>query len=73
MESKTFRVPAINCGHCVHTVKMEVGDLPGVSLVEADKDSQMVTVNWDAPATWDQIRATLVEVNYPPEELITLN
>jgi copper chaperone CopZ len=73
METKTFKVPAIHCGHCVHTVKMEVGDIPGVQSVEADQESKMVTVTWDAPADWEQIRATLVEINYPPEGLITLN
>ncbi len=72
MESKTFKVPAISCAHCVHTVKMEVGEIPGVKSVEADKDSQMVTVSWDSPADWDKIRATLVEINYPPEGLISI-
>ena len=26
----------------------------------------MVTVEWDDPATWEQINALLVEINYPP-------
>lgn len=72
MESKTFKVPAISCQHCVHTIKMEVGDIPGVERVDADKDTQMVTVAWDSPADWEKIRATLVEINYPPEGLITI-
>ena len=73
MDSKTFKVPAISCAHCVHTVKMEVGEIPGVSNVDADPTSKMVTVTWDKPADWEQIRATLVEINYPPEGLITIN
>lgn len=73
MDSKTFKVPAISCGHCVHTIKMELGDLPGVSTVNADQETKMVTVMWDAPANWEQIRQTLVEINYPPEGLITIN
>lgn len=73
METKTFKVPAIHCGHCVHTIKMELSDIPGVERVEADQDSRMVTVDWSAPADWEKIRATLVEINYPPEGLITLN
>lgn len=73
MESKTFKVPAISCGHCVHTIKMELSDLPGVTAVDADQESQMVSVSWDAPADWETIRRTLVEINYPPEGLITLN
>jgi len=73
MDSKTFKVPAISCNHCVHTIKMEVSELPGVQSVQADKDTQLVTVNSTEPATWEKIRQTLVEINYPPEGLITLN
>lgn len=73
METKTFKVPAISCMHCVHTIKMEVSDIPGVAQVEADKDTQMVTVTWNQPADWEKIRGTLVEINYPPEGLITLS
>ncbi|MBP9502970.1 MAG: heavy-metal-associated domain-containing protein [Candidatus Promineofilum sp.] len=72
METKTFKVPGISCMHCVHTIKTEVGEIAGVQSVEADKDTKMVTVNWGNPADWEKIRATLVEINYPPEGLITL-
>jgi copper ion binding protein len=66
MESKTFTVPNISCGHCVHTVQMEVGDIPGVKHVKAEQDSKQVVVEWDEPATWEQIEALLVEINYAP-------
>jgi copper ion binding protein len=72
MAEKTFTVPNISCGHCVHTVKMEVGDIEGVSRVDADEKTKQVTVVWDDPATWDKIRETLVEINYPPEGLIQI-
>ncbi|HNS40217.1 MAG: heavy-metal-associated domain-containing protein [Anaerolineae bacterium] len=73
METKTFKVPGISCMHCVHTIKTELAELAGVQSVDADKDSKMVTVTWGSPADWEKIRATLVEINYPPEGLITLN
>jgi copper chaperone len=66
MQSKTFQVPSISCGHCVKTIQNEIRDLDGVSTVQADQDTKMVTVEWDAPATWETIKATLVEINYPP-------
>lgn len=72
MQTKTFTVPNISCGHCTHTIEMELGDLAGVSQVKADQATQKVTVAWDAPATWEQIKATLVEINYPPADLIQL-
>ena len=72
MNSKTFIVPNISCGHCTHTVEMEVGDLAGVKSVKAAIESKQVTVEWDAPATWDSIAALLQEINYPPEGLIQI-
>lgn len=66
MTSKTFTVPNISCGHCVHTVQMEVGDIPGVKSVKAEQGTKQVVVEWDAPATWEQIEALLVEINYAP-------
>lgn len=68
MTTKTFTAPNISCGHCTHTIKMELGELPGVKSVDAEIASRQVTVEWDAPATWDLIRATLVEINYPAAE-----
>lgn len=68
MPSKTFKVPNISCGHCVHSIKMELGDLAGVTSVAADETSKQVTVEWQEPATWEEIKALLIEINYPPEE-----
>lgn len=66
MQSKTFEVPNISCGHCVQTIQNEVADLAGVKRVQADQTSRMVTVEWEDPASWEQIRDLLVEINYPP-------
>lgn len=71
-ESKTFSVPAISCGHCVRSIQTEVSEIAGVTSVQADEKGKIVTVAWHAPATWDQIKATLTEIDYPPQELIQL-
>ena len=73
MESKTFTVPNISCGHCTHAIEMEVGEIAGVASVKAVQDSKQVTVEWNSPATWEKIQATLQEINYPPEGLIQIN
>jgi copper chaperone CopZ len=73
MTSKTFTVPNISCGHCTHTIEMEVADLAGVSSVKADQSTKQVTVEWAEPATWDKIQSLLREINYPPEGLIQIN
>ncbi len=65
MERETLSVPGITCGHCVMTIKRELGDIPGVSRVEGDPGAKKITVEWDAPATLAAIKNTLREVNYP--------
>ena len=73
MNSKTFTVPNISCGHCTHTIEMELGELTGVSSVKAVEASKQVTVEWGEPASWEKIQALLQEINYPAEGLIQLN
>jgi len=68
METKTFQAPAIHCGHCTMTIQRELGELAGVQSVQADQNTKMVTVGWEAPATWDQIKALMVEIGYPPAD-----
>ena len=65
MESKTFSVPNISCGHCVMTIKRELGELDGVTSVEGDPDAKTIAVAWNAPANEDTIKALLAEINYP--------
>lgn len=68
MTTKTFTVPNISCGHCTNTIEMEVGELEGVRRVSAEEISKQVTVEWEEPATWEQIKATLEEIEFPPAE-----
>ena len=66
MQTKTVIVPNINCGHCTHAIEMELSEMAGVQSVKADLDSKQVVVEWGEPATWEQIEAMLVEINYAP-------
>lgn len=65
METKTFQAPAIHCGHCTMTIERELGEMEGVKSVKAAHDTKAVTVSWEAPATWDKIKALLDEIGYP--------
>jgi copper chaperone CopZ len=44
---------------------MEVGDLAGVSIVDASAESKTATIEFDVPASEDAIKALLAEINYP--------
>jgi copper chaperone CopZ len=71
METKTFTVPNIGCSGCVRTVEATVSGVQGVKVVKADEATKVVNVQWEAPATWDQIVEALVDVDYPPAGVST--
>lgn len=63
----TYRIPNISCGHCVHTITMELGDLEGVHSVQADAATKLTTIEFEPPATEEKIIELLKEINYAPE------
>ena len=65
METRTFLIPDISCGHCVMTIKNELNDLEGIASVEGDHQKKEITVEWEAPATLEKIKSVLKEINYP--------
>jgi copper chaperone len=66
MSTVTFNVPNISCGHCVHTIKMEVSEMEGVVRVEPSAETRQVEIEYGPPATEEGIVALLTEINYPP-------
>lgn len=65
MKKVTYEIPAINCMHCVHTIKTELGEIPGVISVDADASTKKVVIGYDEPADETQIEELLEEINYP--------
>jgi copper chaperone CopZ len=65
MATQKFNIPNISCGHCVAAIKDELSELSGVHAVNGDPATKDVTVDFEAPATEDQIKAKLAEINYP--------
>lgn len=65
METRTYEVPNISCGHCVHTIQTELTELSGVSRVSADQQSRRVEVDYAPPATDESVRRLLAEIDYP--------
>jgi copper chaperone CopZ len=47
------------------TIKNELNDLEGVSMVEGDPQKKEITVEWEAPATLEKIKTVLKEIHYP--------
>lgn len=65
MKTVNYSIPAIHCGHCLHTIETEVGEMPGVEEVKAELAEKAVMVRFDDPATEEAIKALLTEINYP--------
>jgi len=66
MSQIEYTVPNINCGHCEHTIKMELTELTGVNRVDASSATNRILVEYEPPATEEQIKDLLVEINYAP-------
>jgi len=65
MTTVTYSIPNISCNHCVHTVKTEVSDIAGVISVEADVSLKQAIISFELPATEEEIKSMLSEINYP--------
>jgi copper chaperone CopZ len=65
MNTVTYSIPNISCGHCVHTIETELADVSGVKTVKADESSKKVEITFEIPATEEKIKAILAEINYP--------
>jgi copper chaperone len=65
LNEKTFQVPNMTCNGCRSTVTEEIEQIQGVKHVEATLATKIVKVEWDNPATWEQIAERLSAVNYP--------
>lgn len=68
MKSVTYSVPNISCKHCTHTITMELSEIEGVSTVDADVQSRLVSITFDEPASEQVLKDTLAEINYPVVE-----
>ncbi|MBE2270181.1 MAG: heavy-metal-associated domain-containing protein [Anaerolinea sp.] len=68
MESKTFKVLNMTCNGCVSTVRSEIEQIEGAEVVDINKAAQLVTVNWQPPASWELIERRLSDIEYAPSE-----
>jgi copper ion binding protein len=64
----TLLSPDISCGHCVGTVRNAVGQLDGVSDVQASAETKFVDVTFDpARTSVETIAAALAQAGYPAQ------
>ncbi|MEU5881102.1 heavy-metal-associated domain-containing protein [Spirillospora sp. NPDC047279] len=64
MSTTTYTVVGMTCGHCVGSVKEEVGQVSGVGSVEVDLQSGRLTVTSEQPVDEALIAAAVDEAGY---------
>lgn len=62
--TNTFTVVGMTCGHCVRSVKDEVGKIDGVTSVAVDFKSGLVTVDSDTDIAEEAFVAAVDEAGY---------
>jgi len=58
----TITVPDISCDHCKSAIEGEVGQVPGVTLVEVDVDAK--TVHTEGTAADEAVRSAIEAAGY---------
>ncbi|MET8863916.1 copper ion binding protein [Nonomuraea sp. NPDC004580] len=64
MSTATYTVNGMTCGHCVSSVKEEVGEVAGVTGVEVDLATGLLTVTSDEPVGRDLIASAVQDAGY---------
>jgi copper chaperone CopZ len=62
-ETIAYTVAAMHCGHCERAVKEEVGNVAGVTSVQVDLATKLVTVTGEALDD-GALRAAIEEAGY---------
>ena len=60
----TYTVQGMTCGHCVASVKEEVGGIAGVSDVAVELETGAVTVTSESPLDAATVKAAVEEAGY---------
>jgi len=63
LQQFVFTVPGISCGHCEAAIEREVGSVAGVSDVDVDLGSKLVTVRGES-LDRDELVAAIDEAGY---------
>ncbi|MBC2644884.1 MULTISPECIES: heavy-metal-associated domain-containing protein [Rhodococcus] len=64
MSTTTVTVTGMTCGHCVSSVREEIGSIPGVTAVDVDLASGRVDIDSAAPIEQSAIAQAVDEAGY---------
>ena len=49
---KTLSIPTISCGHCLMSIKRELGFVDGVDYIDGNVDAKTVLVEYSDESHW---------------------
>jgi copper chaperone len=64
MQTSTYTVTGMTCGHCVSSVTEEVEEIPGVDRVEVVLETGAVTITSAEPLDRAAVQAAVEEAGY---------
>jgi copper chaperone len=64
-EAVTYNVPAMHCANCERAVREELSDVKGVTGVDVDLETKLVTVKGESLDD-AALRAAIAEAGYEP-------
>ena len=64
MTTTTFQVPGMTCGHCKGAVTDELSKINGVTAVDVDLDTKMVSFESDVVVEWQIIVEAIDEAGF---------
>ncbi|WP_069146400.1 heavy-metal-associated domain-containing protein [Rhodococcus erythropolis] len=64
MTTAEYTISGMTCGHCVGSVKEEIGNIAGVTAVDVELASGRVVVTSDAPVSAADVVAAVDEAGY---------
>lgn len=64
MVERVYNVPDVSCEHCVNAIKGELSKISGVSNVDVNLDTKLVTVESSDAVSDAELRAGIEEAGY---------
>jgi copper chaperone CopZ len=64
MVTTTFQVPGMTCGHCTGAVTDELNKIMGVTKIEVDLDTKIVSIESESHVEWELIAAAIDEAGF---------
>ena len=61
MSTSTYTVTGMTCGHCVASVREEIGEIPGVNTVDVTLETGVVEIESDRELGRDEVSEAVSE------------